>query len=143
MEKYIYSAISDNFYIFSEKARYLANDAWPSDGVSVSEAVFSEFTQAIPEGKQRGSNNKGYPEWIDIPPPTHEELVEMDELKRQRLKGNAHSIISENQWPSRLALGRINDQEKKQFSAWIDYIDALDVVDISAAPDTKWPEVPK
>lgn len=142
MEKYLYSALNDNFYIATEKSRYMANDAWPSDGVEVSEAIFIEFTQPAPGGKKRGADKSGCPAWVDIPLPTPDEMAALEELKKQRLKSYANAYITEQQWPSRLALGRISEEEKMQFNKWLDYLDALEAIDISNAPDILWPTPP-
>ena len=120
----------------------MANDAWPSDGVEVSESVFIEYTQSIPEGKKRGCDEKGRPAWVDIPPPTPEELSADNERKKSRLKSYATAVINDNQWPSRLALGRLSEEEKAAFNTWIDYLAALESLDTSSAPGISWPAQP-
>ncbi|HAJ3970474.1 TPA: tail fiber assembly protein, partial [Escherichia coli] len=54
----------------------------------------------------------------------------------------ANGYIDGKQWPSKLALGRLNDAEKSEFNAWLDYLDALELVDTSSAPDIEWPTPP-
>ncbi|WP_130100472.1 tail fiber assembly protein [Siccibacter turicensis] len=142
MEKYLYSALSDNFYLTTEKARYIANGAWPSDGIEVSEAAFVEFTQAAPAGKIRGADKKGRPAWMDAPSLTLDEMVALDELKKQRMKSYANAYINEQQWAARLSLGRITEAEKNHFNQWLDYLDALEAIDVSDAPDILWPTPP-
>ena len=41
------------------------------------------------------------------------------------------------------AMGRLKDAEKAQYNAWLDYLDALAVVDTSNTDDIHWPEPPK
>nr|WP_105666111.1 tail fiber assembly protein [Cronobacter dublinensis] len=43
---------------------------------------------------------------------------------------------------SKLLLGRISDSEKARLNSWLDYIDALQAIDISVAPNITWPYVP-
>ncbi|MFG1167277.1 MULTISPECIES: tail fiber assembly protein, partial [Enterobacteriaceae] len=40
------------------------------------------------------------------------------------------------------AMGRLKDAEKVQYNAWLDYLDALELVDTSSAPDIEWLEKP-
>ncbi|HDT0752070.1 TPA: tail fiber assembly protein [Enterobacter kobei] len=76
------------------------------------------------------------------PEPTHEELVEQAENQKQSLINDANNYIDSNQWPSKLALGRLSDEDKQSFNEWLDYMDALEAVDTSEAPDIAWPEKP-
>ena len=39
-------------------------------------------------------------------------------------------------------MGRLKDEEKEQYNAWLDYLDALEAVDTSTAPDIVWPTAP-
>ena len=41
-----------------------------------------------------------------------------------------------------MALGRLSDEDKQSFNEWLDYMDALEAVDTSTAPDITWPEIP-
>lgn len=43
---------------------------------------------------------------------------------------------------TKLALGRIKDDEKALLNAWLDYLDELEAVDVSTAPDIIWPVKP-
>ncbi|MEQ5113887.1 tail fiber assembly protein [Morganella morganii] len=43
---------------------------------------------------------------------------------------------------TKLALGRIKDNEKALLNAWLDYLDELEAVDVSTAPDIIWPMKP-
>ncbi|MDE1478333.1 tail fiber assembly protein [Xenorhabdus bovienii] len=44
---------------------------------------------------------------------------------------------------TKLVLGRINKTEQQQLNQWLDYIDAIEAVDTSTAPDIQWPEQPQ
>lgn len=54
---------------------------------------------------------------------------------------NAH--IADRQWPSRLALGRLSADEKVLFNQWLDYLDALNALDVTADPDAPFPVQPE
>lgn len=44
---------------------------------------------------------------------------------------------------TKLALGRIKDDEKVLLNAWLDYLDLLEAVGTSTAPDIDWPQKPQ
>lgn len=84
-------------------------------------------------------------EWItDLPyVPTHEDHVREAENMRQQLIDEANDFINSKQWPSKLALGRLSDADKAEYNLWLDYMDALDAIDTSTAPDIQWPAKPQ
>ncbi|ENR0220475.1 tail fiber assembly protein [Enterobacter kobei] len=75
------------------------------------------------------------------PEPTHDELVQQAELQKQTLISQANEYIDSKQWPSKLALGRLKDDEKASFNKWLDYLDALESVDPSKAQEIVWPTI--
>jgi len=42
----------------------------------------------------------------------------------------------------KLMLGRLSDSEKVKLNSWLDYIDALNDLDIAKVPDITWPDAP-
>lgn len=74
------------------------------------------------------------------PPPTKEQLVEQAEVQKQHMitEVNAETQLLQ----TKLALGRIKDDEKALLNAWLDYLDELEAVDTSTAPDITWPVKP-
>lgn len=83
------------------------------------------------------------PAWVDIPPLSHEEEIAAAEAEKQYRIDQANEYINSKQWPGKAALGRLADDEKAQYNEWLDYLDALESVDISSAPDINWPESPE
>ncbi|MCK7100741.1 tail fiber assembly protein [Enterobacter kobei] len=77
-----------------------------------------------------------------LPEPTHDELVKQAEIEKSGLISQANDYIDSKQWPSKLALGRLKDDEKASFNEWLDYLDALELVDTSTAPGIMWPGIP-
>ena len=115
---------------------------WIDGGVYVSEDVFCQYIEPE-DGKIIGTDKNGYPVWVDAPPPTHEDEVATAEAQKNRLIAEANAYINDNFWASKLALGRLADDEKSLFNAWLDYLDALKAVDTSSAPDINWPVAPQ
>lgn len=81
-----------------------------------------------------------------IPPPqpalTPEDFIQQAVSEKQYLIDQANEYIDSKQWPSKLALGRLSDADKALFNQWLDYLDALEAVDTSEAPDIAWPTSP-
>ncbi|EFE7690259.1 tail fiber assembly protein [Escherichia coli] len=122
------------------KDEYLDSDTWPDDAIAVSVEIYSEFTGEAPAGKIRITGSDGLPAWGDIPPPTHEQLVVVAELKKAELLAAAEMTISI--WQTKLLLGIISDKDKASLIAWLAYIDDLNTIDTDTAPDISWPEPP-
>ena len=46
-------------------------------------------------------------------------------------------------WQTKLLTGRkLTENESNQLNIWMDYIDALEAVDVSTAPSIEWPAIP-
>lgn len=74
------------------------------------------------------------------PPPTKEQLIAKAEYDKQAL---ITEVQAETQLlQTKLALGRITPDEKARLNAWLDYLDLLEAVDTSLAPDIGWPKKP-
>lgn len=122
--------------------QYEAAGTLPDDLVPVSDEVFATYSGIPPEGKTRGISDEGMPVWVDLPPLSHEDEVEAAEAEKQSRIDQANEYINSKQWPGKAALGRLKDDEKAQYNAWLDYLDALEAVDTSTAPDITWPTPP-
>lgn len=83
------------------------------------------------------------PVWENKPPLTHEEQVAIAEAQKITLTGQANDYMSDKQWPGKAAMGRLTDAAKEQYNLWLDYLDALEAVETSSAPDINWPESPE
>lgn len=143
MSKYIYSPSHNAFYLASLKAEYELSDNWPEDGVEISDDLFIQYTSMPPDGKERGAGMDGMPCWMDLPAPTTEELIAAAESKQQQLINEANAYINNRQWPGKAAIGRLKGEELSQYNLWLDYLDALEAVDASSAPDINWPVPPE
>ncbi|WP_112872552.1 tail fiber assembly protein [Escherichia coli] len=107
------------------------------------EVIFREyFYDTPPEGKYRCVGEDGLPAWADIPPPTREEQIASAETKKQQLINQANDYMNSRQWVGKAAIGRLKGEELAQYNLWLDYLDALELVDTSSAPDIEWPTPP-
>lgn len=134
----LWSAKNNCFFLPTEGALVQAPDAVPVD-----DAVFNEFGLGIPPaGKTRIVGDDRMPAWGDIPAPTHEQLVTAAEAEKQSRIDQANDYMNSKQWPGKAAVGRLKGDELAQYNLWLDYLDELEAVDTSTAPDIKWPEKP-
>lgn len=69
------------------------------------------------------------------------DVATADAEKQSRID-QANDYMNNKQWPGKSALGRLKDTEKGQYNLWLDYLDALEAVDTSSAPDISWPSSP-
>ncbi|NIG81799.1 tail fiber assembly protein [Klebsiella sp. Ap-873] len=141
MNKYKWSAKHLAFFPESWLSSYESAGWDLSDLVDVSDDVYMSFTSPPPSGKTLGAKS-GMPAWVDIPPPTHDELVAIAEAEKQQRIEQANEFINNKQWPGKAVMGRLKDAEKVQYNLWLDYLDALDAIDTSSAPGIKWPTQP-
>ncbi|MGR8132864.1 tail fiber assembly protein [Escherichia coli] len=140
MMKYLYV----NVYSSELQSLYVEKGEWPEEkGVDIDEVIFREyFYDTPPEGKYRCVGEDGLPAWADIPPPTREEQIASAETKKQQLINQANDYMNSRQWVGKAAIGRLKGEELAQYNLWLDYLDALELVDTSSAPDIEWPTPP-
>lgn len=81
--------------------------------------------------------------WVTDSEAQHKADVATAEAEKQARIDQANNYINSRQWPGKAALGRLSDAEKEQYNLWLDYLDALEAVDTSNAPDINWPESPE
>lgn len=141
MRKYVFGAKKNAFFPVELKSSYQDSGEWPDDGVEVENSVATEFMLEPPEGKYRGVI-AGMPAWIDIPPLTYEELINVAEREKQKRINQVNEYVNSRQWPGKAAIGRLKGDELTQYNLWLDFLDALEAVDTSSAPDIKWPTPP-
>ena len=141
MNKYFYDVATNAFYPIAMKEIYESNVNF-DNAKEVDEELFIEYSGEPPKGKIRIAGEDGFPAWGDIPPPTHDELIAAAEAQKQLRIDQANEYMNSKQWPGKAAMGRLKDAEKVQYNAWLDYLDELESVDITAVPDITWPTPP-
>ncbi|HEI8515416.1 TPA: tail fiber assembly protein [Morganella morganii] len=72
---------------------------------------------------------------------TPEQQVEQAEAQKQYLIAEVNAETQMLQ--TKLALKRIKPDELELLNAWLDYLDLLEAVDVSTAPDITWPVKPE
>ncbi|HDL7709525.1 TPA: tail fiber assembly protein [Yersinia enterocolitica] len=141
---YIYSAFSNSFYPLSLKELYVSAGTWPTDGIEVSDEIFNQFGQP-PTGKVRIAGPDGLPAWADIPPLTAAQLAEIKAINIAQAKADKTKLISDASNKIETLKDRIEAGQDKaaELKLWRSYRIALDDVDVSTAPDIKWPVAPE
>ncbi|WP_312692671.1 tail fiber assembly protein [Kosakonia sp.] len=97
-------------------------------------ANVTPLAPATPYDKWNGSK------WVTDDIAQHTAQIAAAEQKKTQLLNEAKNTIS--LWQTALQLGRISDANKARLIAWMDYIDAVEAVETSAAPDITWPTQP-
>ncbi|MDM3162720.1 tail fiber assembly protein [Citrobacter sp. Cf118] len=133
----MYAYANNSFYPFSMREAYEVAGSWPATFIEVDDSVFAEFSANTPDGKIRGTGNDGMPAWVDIPPPTQEEIVAEVELKKANLRVLADSEINWRQ--DAVDAGNATEEETAALSEWKKYRVLLMRVD-TAKP--VWPTPP-
>ncbi|MDM2837570.1 tail fiber assembly protein [Citrobacter sp. Cpo086] len=136
MQKYVFSAKKNAFFPVELKSVYQKAGEWPNDGIEIEDSVATEFMQEPPEGKYRNVI-AGMPAWVDIPPPTQEELSAVAELKKANLRLRADSEINWRQ--DAVDAGVATEEETVALSEWKRYRVLLMRVDTEKPI---WPTTP-
>ncbi|HHO9698853.1 tail fiber assembly protein [Citrobacter braakii] len=137
MNAFVYSASQNAFWYADSPSR-------PKDAVDINLDVFEEFAITPVGDKRRVAGEDGLPSWEDIPPPTAAEIkakaIAEAEQKKSQLLAEASDVTKG--WQTDLMLGIISDDDKETFIIWRKYIQALDSIDTSFAPEIEWPTMP-
>ncbi|MBY7204509.1 tail fiber assembly protein [Escherichia coli] len=134
MDRYFYSQKENGFFTDLNKA--------PSDAVEITTDEWLLLLDGQDNGMKIVSNQEGYPVLTEQPPLSKENLIALAELKKGKLINEANEHMNSRQWPGKAAIGRLKGDELEQYNLWLDYLDALELVDISSAPDIEWPTPP-
>ena len=134
MDRYFYSQKENGFFTDLNKA--------PSDAVEITTDEWLLLLDGQDNGMKIVSNQEGYPVLTEQPPLSKENLIALVELKKRKLINEANEHMNNRQWPGKAAIGRLKSEELAQYNLWLDYLDALELVDTSSAPDIEWPTPP-
>lgn len=132
---YRFDPVKCVFYSHGLKEEYLKAGNWPESGVDISDEERAGFMQK--PGFFVGADKGGNPAWIPEPPPTKEQLIEQAEAQKKFLIAEVNTETQMLQ--TKLALGRIKNDEKALLIAWLDYLDELEAIDTSLGADINWP----
>lgn len=138
---FIWDVKNARLLAYALKTEYQGSGMWPEDGIDVSDEISAEFTGQQPEGKIIGVGADGMPAWVDMPPPSREELISAAEQVRQQLLAHADAVMLD--WRTELMLGEISDANRAKLSAWIAYKNEVKAVDVTIDPEhVNWPVAP-
>lgn len=140
---YAFSPVFKTFYSYLWKSDFESSNTWPDDAVDVSDEVFKTYSSNPPEGMVLGIDSNNMPQWVSIPPPTQQEISATADREKQRRINDANSYINGKQWPGKAAIGRLKGYDLEKYNLWLDYLEALEAVDTSTAPNVTWPEPPE
>ena len=140
MKDYVYSASLNMICAVALKHDYELAGTWPDDAVELEQSTALEFMGEAPEDKIMRAGPDGLPAWADTPPPSSAQLSEQAEQRKTSLLEMAQDTISI--WQTKLLLGRISDADKASLNAWLDYIDAVQALDVTSPEVISWPDAP-
>lgn len=115
----------------------------PDTAVEISDEQYEMLLAGQENGEIISADSNGMPVLVEPPPPTHEEVVAAAENEKKNRIDQANEYMNSKQWPGKAAMGRLTDEDRAQYNAWLDYLDELEAVDPSAAPDINWPKKPE
>ncbi|WP_072099062.1 tail fiber assembly protein [Yersinia enterocolitica] len=107
--------------------------------IDVTDEELSTYWKQSPPLRKMLGVIGGRPAWVDLPPPTHEELVANADAKKIQLKAIVDSEIEWRQ--DAVDDGSASDKEITALASWRKYRVALMRIDTSKAPDIIWPDV--
>lgn len=141
--QYYYSKTTGGFYDSAEKNAYEDSlNGWPVDAVAITEDEYKDLFNGQAAGMVIIADDDGKPYLAMQPDPTHEQLVAAAEQQRQSLIADAIQSISVIQL--KLQAGRkLTVAETARMNLVLDYIDDVQTVDVSMAPNIEWPAVPE
>ncbi|WP_288444158.1 tail fiber assembly protein [uncultured Serratia sp.] len=140
--RYYYSAKTGGFYDSSEKSVYENSiKGWPADAVAITNDEYKLLFDWQAIGRVIVAGDDGKPYLAAPPEPTQEQLVASAEQHKQTLIDDA--IQSINTIQLKLQAGRkLTIGETARLNVMLDYIDFVQGIDASMAPNIEWPEKP-
>ncbi|EFI5875522.1 hypothetical protein GW108_20135 [Escherichia coli] len=118
------------------------NSDIPDDAFDIEDALYYELMNGQSTGKIIINSPDNYPVLTEYPAKTHEQEIAEAEGMKNILIEQANDYMNSKQWPGKAAIGRLKGEELAQYNLWLDYLDALELVDTSGAPDIEWPTPP-
>lgn len=134
-----YSAKYNGFFPDYMFDAYRNAGTLPDDLKPISDDDVSAFV-AGKKGYLMIAGPDGLPVWEAVPEPTHQELVAQAEAKKSAKISDVN--VNTQAWQTQLMLGMITDADKASLTTWMKYLQAVQRVDTSLAPDISWPEMP-
>lgn len=70
------------------------------------------------------------------------EVLALESERKFRLN-DANEYMNSRQWPGKAALGRLKGDDIIQYNQWLDYLDALEALQIESHDEITWPVEPE
>lgn len=137
---YGFSATTNTFYVIEEKDDYQANGTWPDDVTPITDEEWNIYRVQGERGKVRGADAQGRPCWIDAPPLTAMQQIEIaswEKAARLEMAGKAIAPLQDAD-----DLGVATAEEKALLLAWKKYRVLINRIDVAQGDAIAWPEVP-
>lgn len=130
--KYYFCASDLGFYIEG------ASPSIPHNAIEIPTDTYNTFAGVSwPAGKILTTGDSGFPEWGDVPPPTQEEITDINAAKKSALRAVADAEIEWRQ--DAVDVGIATDEETAALAEWKKYRVLLMRVDTT---DPVWPTPP-
>ena len=126
---------------FKDGAFYLDqfNESIPEDALEIIQEDYDALFEGQANGQMIVTGSDGKPALQEKPLPSHDVLVSLAEQNRQSLIDSAMQSVSVLQL--KLQAGRkLTADETSKLNAVLDYIDAVNAVNVSTAPEIEWPQ---
>ncbi|GAB7445502.1 tail fiber assembly protein [Enterobacter asburiae] len=91
---YAFSPANKTFYSYQWRDEFANSGTWPEDAVDVTDETFLEYSANPPQGMALGAGDNSLPQWVPVPPPTDDELIELAEQQKASLRAVADIEIS-------------------------------------------------
>lgn len=126
---------------FKDGAFYLDqfNESIPEDALEIIQEDYDALFEGQANGQMIVTGSDGKPALQEKSLPSHDVLVSLAEQNRQSLINSAMQSVSALQL--KLQAGRkLTADETSKLNAVLDYIDAVNAVNVSTAPEIEWPQ---
>ncbi|MCZ5325675.1 tail fiber assembly protein [Escherichia coli] len=114
----------------------------PSDAVEITTDEWLSLLDGQDNGMKIVSNQEGISGFDRATTFIKRKPYCIGRVEKGKLINEANEHMNSRQWPGKAAIGRLKGEELAQYNLWLDYLDALELVDTSSAPDIEWPTPP-
>lgn len=120
------------------KTVYSTSDgsAYQVDYIGEIRTGYTSVAPETPYDKWTGSK------WVKDAAAERAALIAAADVERQSRIKAANDHMNNRQWPGKAVIGRLKGDELAQYNLWLDYLDALEALDISVTPNIAWPTMP-
>ncbi|WP_033782138.1 tail fiber assembly protein [Pantoea sp. 9140] len=133
--KYFYSPSTGGFYLEN------VHDFIPEDAVQIDVDTYSSLLSGQEKGLVITADKNGKPQLSSPPALSKDEELSLAESRKASLM--AEATVAINPLQDAVDLGEATSKEEALLKSWKQYRVTLNRMDLSSAPDIKWPERPQ